>query len=285
LPCFSQISRTQPTLLPISQSANYVRQELPIRIAHRIRDLQALPFVVMSNVHLEEVYNKYWHAFEVFRLLPTISNLEENEKFCELLKELLEDHLTIIPSLTIGIVESSHHLPAELLDGFMMRMLRSRISRRVLAEQHISLSEALDDPFHFFNDPSPSSSGSKAEGEGGGGDLASPNHFNSDQEIGDHVGIIYTHLSLSSVVKKGINLLNQMFKEESKESGKEIKVPEILLDGDLKTRFAYIPEHLEYIVFELLKNAMRSTMKRDVKLWDSIRELLPSSGVVALCFF
>lgn len=37
------------------------------------------------------------------------------------------DSLTIIPSLTIGIVESSHHLPPEQLDGFMERMLRSRI--------------------------------------------------------------------------------------------------------------------------------------------------------------
>lgn len=47
------------------QSANYVRHELAVRIAHRIRDLQALPFVVMTNKHLEEVYEKYWKAFEM----------------------------------------------------------------------------------------------------------------------------------------------------------------------------------------------------------------------------
>ena len=46
------------------QSANYVRHELAVRIAHRIRDLQALPFVVMTNRNLEEVYEKYWTAFE-----------------------------------------------------------------------------------------------------------------------------------------------------------------------------------------------------------------------------
>lgn len=271
----------------LTQSANYVRQELPIRIAHRIRDLQALPFVIMSNKHLEEVYNKYWHAFETFRKLPIIKNMEENEKFCELLKELLEDHLTIIPSLTIGIVESSNHLPSEQLDGFMERMLRSRISRRVLAEQHISLSDALDDPFHFFNDPSPppshSSIGSSNDGVGDNnssqGDLASINHLDSDLDIGDHVGIIYTHLSVASVVRKGVKLLTEMFKEEligdhnglTREEAEKC-IPEIVLDGDLGARFAYIPEHLEYIIFELLKNAMRATMKRDYKLWDQIRE-------------
>ena len=130
----------------ILKSANYVRQELPVRIAHRIRDLQALPFVVMTNQHLEDVYQKYWSAFETFRRFPHIKSMDDNEKFCNLLRRLLDDHLTIIPSLTIGIVESSHHLQPHQLDKFMERMLRSRISRRVLAEQHIALSEALDDP-------------------------------------------------------------------------------------------------------------------------------------------
>ncbi len=107
----------------------------------------------MTNQHLEDVYQKYWSAFETFRRFPHIKSMDDNEKFCNLLRRLLDDHLTIIPSLTIGIVESSHHLQPQQLDKFMERMLRSRISRRVLAEQHIALSEALDDPFHFFNEP------------------------------------------------------------------------------------------------------------------------------------
>lgn len=230
----------------IIKSANYVRQELPIRIAHRIRDLQALPFVVMTNDQLEEVYNKYWLAFETLRKMPVIRTMEDNEEFCVKLKGMLQNHLTIIPSLTIGIVESSDHLPPQQLDKFMERMLRSRISRRVLAEQHIALSEALDDPFHFFNDDSP--------------------HADDEQaDMGDHIGIIYTHLSVSSVVRKGIRLLRQMFAAERGISPDDPIIPEVTVDGDLGARFAYIPEHLEYIVFELLKNAMRATMRREMK--------------------
>lgn len=59
----SQLMLHSTHLIP-KKSANYVRQELAVRIAHRIRDLQALPFVVMTNAHLEEVYEKYWMAFE-----------------------------------------------------------------------------------------------------------------------------------------------------------------------------------------------------------------------------
>ena len=38
------------------QSANYVRTELPIRIAHRLRDMQALPYVVVTQEGIAKVY-------------------------------------------------------------------------------------------------------------------------------------------------------------------------------------------------------------------------------------
>jgi hypothetical protein len=34
-------------------SANYVRKEITIRLAHRIRDFQKLPFIVGTNPHIE----------------------------------------------------------------------------------------------------------------------------------------------------------------------------------------------------------------------------------------
>ncbi|KDN46482.1 hypothetical protein K437DRAFT_235251 [Tilletiaria anomala UBC 951] len=244
----------------IIKSANYVRQELPIRIAHRIRDLQALPFVVMTNKHMEDVYDKYWAAFEKLRKFPLIKNMDDNERFCTELKGLLEDHLTIIPSLTVGIVESSHHLPPPQLDSFMERMLRSRISRRVLAEQHIALSEALDDPFHFFNDHNTLDQRISPEEASEGGEA----------DMGDHIGIIYTHLSVSSVVRKGDRLLRKMFAAERGISESDPIIPEVTVDGDLGARFAYIPEHLEYIIFELLKNAMRATMRRELQERDDV---------------
>jgi hypothetical protein len=39
------------------QSANYVRTELPVRIAHRIRDLQALPYAVVMQEGVAKVYD------------------------------------------------------------------------------------------------------------------------------------------------------------------------------------------------------------------------------------
>ncbi|KAE8212978.1 hypothetical protein CF327_g3452 [Tilletia walkeri] len=225
----------------ILQSAEWVRKELPIRIAHRLRDLQALPFVVMSNPHLESVYRKYFNAFESLRRLPPIRTIEDNERFVNELRWHLGDHLTVIPSLALGMVESSHLLAPAQLDGFMERMLRSRISRRVLAEQHIALSDSLDDPFFFPEDES--------NGKG----------------MGTHIGIIYTHLSPASVVRKAAKLLRDVFKKENPNIE---RMPPVAMDGNLDCQFSYIPEHLEYIIFELLKNAMRATLRRPVSEWD-----------------
>lgn len=75
----------------ILKSANYVREELPIRIAQRIRDMQNLPYVVMTNKQLEAVYQLYWKAFDKFRRWPVIRTHEENDKYVAQLKEALED--------------------------------------------------------------------------------------------------------------------------------------------------------------------------------------------------
>ena len=159
----------------------------------------------------------------------------------------------------------------------MERMLRSRIcafpqarsmnsgfltlsyfsARRVLAEQHIALSDALDDPFHFFNEPVPAASGSAASP---GGD-------------GEHIGIIYTNLKVSSVVNKGIHLLRRMFEHEvesGQRTGDAAVIPDVVVDGALEARFACIPEHLEYIIFELLKNSMMAVMRRPLAMRDTI---------------
>ncbi|KIJ56689.1 hypothetical protein M422DRAFT_149954 [Sphaerobolus stellatus SS14] len=210
------------------KSANYVRTELPIRISHRLRDMQALPYVVVTAEGVAKVYELYWSGFEKLRRYPQINTLDDNAAFCKFLKGLLDEHLPVIPSLYLGLSLASHHLSPEQLDSFMRRMLVSRISRRVLAEHHIALTTS-------FGDRQRSNSAS------------------------ENVGIIYTNLSVKSSIEHCLDLLRSYPQHVEDGDTDLFEWPEVIIDGHQDIRFSYIKEHLDYIVFELLKNAVRFT--------------------------
>ncbi|KAF9949762.1 hypothetical protein BGZ72_008500 [Mortierella alpina] len=213
------------------KSANYVRTELPVRLAHRIRDFQNLPFIVGTNPHIELVYDLYWQAFEKLSKIPEIRTLEENDAFCEQVKGLLNDHLVVIPQLALGIMECSKHIPAQQVDQFMNKMLRSRISRRVLAEQHISLTANYN----------------------------SPNHMMTDRGF---IGIIYTHCNPREIVERTALLAAETCRQAL---GGTVNPPKVILDGNIDAEFSYIPDHIEYILYELLKNSMRFVMQNGTR--------------------
>lgn len=138
----------------------------------------------------------------------------------------------MIPQLSLALSISSPHLAPDQLDDFMRRMLVSRISRRVLVEHHVALTQGLCE---------------QSQG-------------NDDPNAPKHVGIIYTNLSIKDSIDKCIRYLKSeegMYGlrrlEEPALKGTGIW-PEIVIDGHLDAKFPYIKEHLEYIIFELLKN-------------------------------
>ncbi|KAI0939949.1 hypothetical protein AcV5_001188 [Taiwanofungus camphoratus] len=214
------------------KSANYVRTELPVRIAHRLRDMQTLPYVVVNQ---EGIANAYWSAFDKFRRYPQINTLAENEAFCEFVRGLLDEQ-AVIPNLSLGMSLSSPHLAPDRLDSFMRRMLVSRISRRVLAEHHIALAKSLK---------------SKREGD------CSPV---------DHVGIIHLELCVKNSIEKCASILRSRPYDVDQDFTEgvtcEAEWSDIIVDGHEGTKFAYIREHLEYVIFELLKNSFRATRLR-----------------------
>lgn len=96
----------------------------------------------------------------------------------------------------------------------MVRMLRSRISRRVITEQHIALTT------QFRERQRNQSAGRRREA--------------ADEQ---RVGIVDTRLNAAEVVKRCEELI-------TRRGGPEASVP-IKLEGSLEEHFAYIGEHLE----------------------------------------
>ncbi|KAH8927270.1 alpha-ketoacid dehydrogenase kinase [Atractiella rhizophila] len=209
------------------KGANFLQTELPIRLSHRVRDLQSLPFIVATHPSLELVYSLYQDAFERIRNYPTVTTLDENEDFCEFMTKLMGKHQVVIPQLAIALAEAPKTaLPISTLDAFLTRMLRSRISRRVMTSQHIALSR----------------------------------QFEEGKEDG-YVGIVNTKLKPDNAVRKCAKMLRL---QEAGGEKVDDKRGSIIIDivGDGEREFPYVEEHLEYVIFELLKNSIRATREK-----------------------
>lgn len=95
------------------------------RIAHRLRDMQKLPYVVVTNPHLSLVYDLYYKAFERFRGVSEIKTLEENDSYCDILRLTLKEHLPVIPNLARGVLECGDLIDPDEMDHFVDTMLRA----------------------------------------------------------------------------------------------------------------------------------------------------------------
>ena len=95
--------------------------------------MQQLPYVVVTNPHISEVYDLYYTAFDTFRKVPEIKTLEDNDRFCDTVSKMLRAHLTVIPKLGMGVLECGGLMDDHELDKFMNTVLRS------VSHQHNSL--------------------------------------------------------------------------------------------------------------------------------------------------
>lgn len=214
-------------------SASFTSSLLPVRLAHRLQALRNLPFIVVSNPHITQIYNNYVHSLNI--LLPyqekRITNLEDEIQFTEVMADLVQTHSNTIPILARGFLECRRYISPAEVTKFLDEHLRTRIGTRLIAEQHIAL--------HLSSIPHSSSNGP-----------TSPHNASST-----YIGVIDTALRPAEIIKHCESFVSDIC---------ELKYgvrPSVIIDGETETIFAHVPTHLEYIVTELLKNAFRATVE------------------------
>ncbi|XP_007452753.1 PREDICTED: [3-methyl-2-oxobutanoate dehydrogenase [lipoamide]] kinase, mitochondrial isoform X2 [Lipotes vexillifer] len=194
------------------KSARYLQQELPVRIAHRIKGFRSLPFIIGCNPTILHVHELYIRAFQKLTDFPPIKDQTDDAQYCQLVRQLLDDHKDVVTLLAEGLRESRKHIEDEkLVRYFLDKTLTSRLGIRMLATHHLALHE--DKP--------------------------------------DFVGIICTRLSPKKIIEKWVDFARRLCEH------KYGNAPRVRINGHVAARFPFIPMPLDYILPELLKNAMR----------------------------
>lgn len=110
-----------------------------------------------------------------------------------------------------------------------------RISRRVIAEQHLALTETFNSPWHFPN--------------------AQPSHDPNAETVGE----IFLKCNAREIVDRCGETTKKLVKQAY---GSHVELPDIKVEGHLDATFPYILSHLEYIIGELLRNSIQAVIEQ-----------------------
>lgn len=232
-------------------SAQFLHNELPVRLAHRVAELENLPYGLSAKAHVLKVRDWYVESFTELRAFPPIRDGADELAFTDLLRSIYRRHQHVVPVMAMGVAELKAEVAAaggvaavaggtggagsgfgrgsfsasggalaempeihQFLDGFYL----SRIGIRILIGQHIALHEP----------PRPG-----------------------------YIGLICTACAPLSVARDAIDDARAMAERQYGASA-----PEVTVYGDPGVTFAYVPSHLHHMVFELVKNSLRAVADR-----------------------
>ena len=113
----------------IMRSAQYLHRELPVRISHRIHGFRNLPFIVGCNPTILGVHELYIRSFHILNDFPEIKTKEDEERYSQVLKGLLEDHKDVVSLLAKGFKECKKHIEVRY---FVLYFEKKRIKLKLV---------------------------------------------------------------------------------------------------------------------------------------------------------
>lgn len=210
------------------QVASFLRRELPIRLAHRIQDLEKVP-LMKDMQSVKEVQSLYIQSFlELMEFEKKIIHADQELAFARLVEGIYERHSRVLVQMARGAYEFRSHVSKEggnskdvfarmeETHAFLDRFYLCRIGIRVLIGQYLALRQP---------------------------------------PVENYVGIICSVTSPYEIVKRAIDDAAFMCTRKYGDA------PEVIMSGRLDLTFPYVPTHLHYIMLELLKNSMRATVE------------------------
>lgn len=256
LALYEQLRKLNNTV--ILQVARETVELLLVYNARRLRRFRNLPYLVMLNPSISELYNMYLQTMSVLlsASLNTPTTLAENEKFTkDVLGKFIEIHADALETLSKGFSEVLHLITVDKVKAFLDEHLVERISMRLIAHQHILLSNSLGSPDYVKG--------------------------------GNYNGVI-KQLDIRDVIRKNAELVNDICLMKYDQSVPvtidtnlhppsfwNLREAPLISQKNEPIIFPYIEYHLDYIFQELFKNSFRAQIENNVT--DPVRVTVSTS--------
>ncbi|XP_076119899.1 pyruvate dehydrogenase (acetyl-transferring) kinase isozyme 1, mitochondrial [Alosa pseudoharengus] len=230
----------------------FLRQELPVRLANIMKEINLLPDNLLRTPSVRLVQSWYMQSFQ--DILEFKDKNADDEKvtyaFTDAVIKIRNRHNDVVPTMAQGVVEykeayGTDPITSQNMQYFLDRFYMSRISIRMLLNQHTLLF--------------------------GGKVRVNPAHPKQ-------IGSIDPHCEVTDVVRDAYeNARNLCDRYYMNSPGLILEEFSVKGSGNPVT-MVYVPSHLYHMLFELFKNAMRATME----LYGDALEYPPVQAQVAL---
>ncbi|XP_068439006.1 pyruvate dehydrogenase (acetyl-transferring) kinase isozyme 2, mitochondrial isoform X1 [Clinocottus analis] len=229
----------------------FLRQELPVRLSNIMKEIKLLPSRLLTTSSVQTVQS--WYIQSLMEILDFLDKNPDDFKvlgeFVDALVTIRNRHNDVVPTMAQGIIEYKEAFPQDLLTNqniqyFLDRFYMSRISIRMLINQHTLIFDGTLNPVH------PNTIGS----------------IDPHCEVGDVVQDAFHSAKMlcdQYYLRSPDLVLQEMCSEKMK---------------NLPMSIVYVPSHLYHMLFELFKNAMRAT----IETHDNSNTLPPVRVLVSL---
>ncbi|XP_074622637.1 pyruvate dehydrogenase (acetyl-transferring) kinase isozyme 2, mitochondrial-like isoform X1 [Acropora palmata] len=214
------------------ESFQFGRHELPVRLAHIIREIDLLPKNLLKMPSVELVRSWYVQSFrELLEFQEEDETEEVTNRFTQNLMSIKHRHDNVVETMAQGIMELRQQEGDDAfhpsIQYFLDRFYMSRISIRMLITQHLLL---------FGQDARSSKS--------------------------NFIGCFDPNCHVISVVEDAVSNAAYLC-EQVYCASPSVEISEVNAhDSKKPVQVAYIPGHLYHMLFELMKNAMRAVVEQ-----------------------
>ena len=227
------------------QHSQFLHKELPIRISKRILNLQDLPYELNKYSSIQEIHDLYIDSFKKL--------IKQKEPIC---KRDCQEYTKLLLNLR------NKHKDTEF------NIARCLVSFKNKYSNHQDFSSNIDKTLNIFYE---SRIGLR---------LLTGHHIslNENNISKNNIGIIHK-FKIEKILENCISEIEHLFELQYSQ------IPKIKIQSLNSKDLIHIPNHVHYILFEILKNSMQAVLKNNNQMEDIMVNLVHHKDGVTIDIF